>query len=214
MTEDATGRSGAPAPDTGGAGADPAPDPRQGAILTAAFGIFARYGYRKTSMDDIAREAGMSRPALYQYFRNKEDIFRSMVAAYFDAAIADVAAALERPGPPDQTLAAAFAARDGAVMEMLMTSPHGAELLDAGLSVSADLIHAKEAEICALLAGWLRRRGAAGELSPAVAGADPQALAETIMDALKGIKRPELGPEVYAARRSQLAHLFGRALAV
>ncbi|XHE56708.1 TetR/AcrR family transcriptional regulator [Phaeobacter sp. BS34] len=36
-------------------------DPKQRAILEAAWGGFATYGYRKTSMDDIARRAGMSR---------------------------------------------------------------------------------------------------------------------------------------------------------
>jgi AcrR family transcriptional regulator len=52
------------------------PDKR-GTILAAAFDVFINYGFRKTSMDDIARAAGMSRPALYQVFRNKTEIFRA-----------------------------------------------------------------------------------------------------------------------------------------
>ena len=48
------------------------------AILDAAFRRFARYGYRRTSLGDIADEAGLSRPALYHYFRNKEDVFGAL----------------------------------------------------------------------------------------------------------------------------------------
>ncbi len=47
--------------------ADPA-DARQAAVLEAAVGVFARYGYRKTSMDEVARAAGVSRQGLYLQF--------------------------------------------------------------------------------------------------------------------------------------------------
>ena len=57
----------------------PLDDGKRGAILKAAFEVFITYGFRKTSMDDIARAAGMSRPGLYQLFANKTDIFRALV---------------------------------------------------------------------------------------------------------------------------------------
>ena len=81
------------------------PVDRQDAILDAAFGAFATYGYRRTSMDDIARGAGLSRTALYLHYRNKEDIFRSLAARYFDEALRDMTAALHLPG---QTLEQAW----------------------------------------------------------------------------------------------------------
>ena len=43
-------------------------------ILDQAMDLVMRYGYSRVTMDDIARAAGMSRPALYQFFRNKTDI--------------------------------------------------------------------------------------------------------------------------------------------
>jgi AcrR family transcriptional regulator len=49
---------------------------RQSAVLDAAVGVFARFGYRKTSMDDVARAAGVSRQGLYLSFANKEELFR------------------------------------------------------------------------------------------------------------------------------------------
>lgn len=49
---------------------------RVSAVLDAAVSVFARYGYRKTSMDDVARAAGVSRQGLYLSFANKEELFR------------------------------------------------------------------------------------------------------------------------------------------
>jgi AcrR family transcriptional regulator len=39
--------------------------PRRADVLDAAWRTFTRYGYRKTSMDDVAAEAEISRPGLY-----------------------------------------------------------------------------------------------------------------------------------------------------
>ncbi len=41
---------------------------RRESILQAAVGVFLRYGYKKTSMDDLARAAGLSRQGLYLHF--------------------------------------------------------------------------------------------------------------------------------------------------
>jgi AcrR family transcriptional regulator len=49
---------------------------RHDAILEAAIGVFARYGFRKTSMDEVARAAGVSRQGLYLLFDDKEELFR------------------------------------------------------------------------------------------------------------------------------------------
>ena len=46
-------------------------------IRRAAIPVFAAKGFRGTSMADIAEAAGVSRPALYQYFENRADVFRA-----------------------------------------------------------------------------------------------------------------------------------------
>jgi AcrR family transcriptional regulator len=43
-------------------------------ILDAAFERFGHYGYNKTTMAEIARDAGMSAANLYRYFENKQEI--------------------------------------------------------------------------------------------------------------------------------------------
>lgn len=56
--------------------------PRAGArepILAAAADLFHERGYAATSMQDIARAVGLSRPALYYHFRDKHDILAALV---------------------------------------------------------------------------------------------------------------------------------------
>ncbi len=43
-------------------------------ILDAALYCFINFGYAKTSMDDVAKKAGISRPLIYLKFKNKEDL--------------------------------------------------------------------------------------------------------------------------------------------
>lgn len=57
----------------------PAVELKQEALLAAAVGVFARFGYRKTSMDEVARAAGVSRQGLYLQFADKEELFRKAV---------------------------------------------------------------------------------------------------------------------------------------
>jgi len=49
-------------------------------ILDAAEQIFKRYGYSKTTMDDIAREAMIGKGTIYYYFNTKEDIFLAIMS--------------------------------------------------------------------------------------------------------------------------------------
>ena len=46
--------------------------------------VFLAYGFARTTMDDIARAADMSRPALYLLFRNKGQIYRAIAATMLE----------------------------------------------------------------------------------------------------------------------------------
>jgi AcrR family transcriptional regulator len=70
-------------------------------VLDAALLSFARYGYRKASMDDVARAADISRPGLYFYFASKRDLFRAAVTHALDG---DVAAAERALADTDRPL--------------------------------------------------------------------------------------------------------------
>lgn len=75
-------------------------DPRRTRLLEAALGVFLRYGYRKTSMDDIARAADLSRQGLYLHFANKDELLRATVELALARALADATAALDDRGRP------------------------------------------------------------------------------------------------------------------
>ena len=57
----------------------PDSDKTQNQILTAAAEVIIRLGYDKTTMSDIAKEAGLSRRTIYLYFKGKEELFEELL---------------------------------------------------------------------------------------------------------------------------------------
>lgn len=69
-------------------------------VLESALGTFARFGYRKTSMEEVARAARISRPGLYLLFSSKQALFRVAVTRSLErdiAAVERVLASTDRP---------------------------------------------------------------------------------------------------------------------
>ena len=54
-------------------------DQRQQQILDAAAAVIIRLGYDKTTISDIAGEAGVSRRTIYLYFKGKEELFEELL---------------------------------------------------------------------------------------------------------------------------------------
>jgi AcrR family transcriptional regulator len=52
---------------------------RKDEILDAASRLFARLGFKKTTLDEVAGEVGIVKSALYRYFSNKEDLFNAVI---------------------------------------------------------------------------------------------------------------------------------------
>jgi AcrR family transcriptional regulator len=81
---------------------------RRTQILEAAFYCFLTFGFAKTSMDDIAKRAGVSRPLIYLKFNNKEELFTGvfdyLTAGRFERAMA----VIKGKGSPRERLLAAF----------------------------------------------------------------------------------------------------------
>lgn len=50
-------------------------------VITAAQKSFERYGYKRTVIDDVVREAGIAKGTFYLYFKSKEDLFLEVVMA-------------------------------------------------------------------------------------------------------------------------------------
>lgn len=132
---------------------------RRATVLDAAIGVFSRYGYRRTTMADLAAAGGVSRPALYLLFPNKEAIFRELAERLSVAALADVRKALDQPGGAADVIRRAILARDLAMFRLLASSPHCAEVLADSSTLTADIHAAAERRFAEILAAWLRARG-------------------------------------------------------
>ena len=72
------------------------------AFFMAATRAFTRNGYRRTTMNDVAEAADMSRPALYQVFKNKEDVYCSMVSYLINKAVQGSIEILSQSGPIEE----------------------------------------------------------------------------------------------------------------
>lgn len=121
-------------------------------VLDAAYGCFLRTGIRKTTMDDIATAAGMSRPAVYQYVRNKEDAFRKLAERIFDGALEQARLAADAGGTLAQRLDRILAVRLVVAQRILRESPHANELFGDGSRVAADLNRAFLVDLTDLVA--------------------------------------------------------------
>src|SRR6187549_1946877 len=64
-------------------------------VLDAALEVFLKYGYRRATMADIARGAGVSRPTLYVRYPNKQAAFRGVVVRGTAELLREVEAVLE-----------------------------------------------------------------------------------------------------------------------
>jgi len=70
------------------------PQDRETRILDAAAALVLHYGLDKTTVDDIAREAGVSKGAVYLHFKSKDDLMEALILretwAYIDEMVAEV----------------------------------------------------------------------------------------------------------------------------
>jgi AcrR family transcriptional regulator len=82
---------------------------RKVAVLESAMATFGRFGYRKTSMDDVAQAAHISRPGLYFLFSSKQSLFRAAVSHALERDLGIIATELADPSRPlAERLIAAF----------------------------------------------------------------------------------------------------------
>jgi len=73
-------------------------------IMNEARKLFLRFGFSKTSMEDIAHQCGMAKPTLYYYYNKKEAIFDAIVAAEADTFLKNLDQKLNIELPADQKL--------------------------------------------------------------------------------------------------------------
>jgi AcrR family transcriptional regulator len=84
-------------------------------ILTAAERCIDRHGIRKTTMDDVASEVGLTRPSVYRYFADRDDLLIELITRHARALVGRARKPISRQG----SLA------DQIVEKILYTADHG-----------------------------------------------------------------------------------------
>lgn len=166
-------------------------DPKREAILAAAFTQFGRYGFRRTSMEDIAKEAGTSRASLYSHFENKEEIFRCLSAELHDRSLGEAERHLKGATSADlaSRVEAALIARLAPFQEVLTQSAHGSEIYDESNRLCGDLVLDSSERFRGMLTAALSAAARAGEIDLRAAGLTASAAAELIHLGAAGLKQ-------------------------
>ncbi|HSX96459.1 MAG TPA: helix-turn-helix domain-containing protein [Streptomyces sp.] len=188
-------------------------DDRTGHILDTALTVFSQYGYAKTTMQDVARAAGMSRAGLYLHFASKEDLFRAGSRRAHSRALGHVDAALAERGDVLSRVDAAMAAYFEELMAQISSSVHGRELFDASLTVTGDIVSEANAALAARLASALDAAATAGEAQFSTADATAEDIALLLLAVVDGLKKTSTDPAVWRERRALFLRLMRGAIA-
>jgi AcrR family transcriptional regulator len=183
----------------------PASAARSVAILDAAIQVFSRYGFKKTSMDDLARAAGLSRQGLYLHYATKEALFEATVLHVVGTTRAAARAALEREDVGvEARILDAFEAIHGQAIGQ-PGSEHWNELLETAAKLMGPVVDELEAGIVADVARVLRTASVAARWKGA--GVSVKDLAETLYSTSTGVKHRVANAADYRARMRIAVHI-------
>lgn len=189
---------------------------REQQMLDAAVTVFAQRGYRRSSMDDIAEAAGITKPMIYLYIGSKDDLFLAAIDRESRRLIDSVLASADPALPADQQLWHGLAAfldgvatdRDSWWLVSRRALEESAEFASAGRALRRMMVVA--------IGGQLKRAADQGPkkvtdddihgLAVALVGAC-EAMADRIAD------HPEVDSRVAASQLMNLTWMgFGRLL--
>ncbi len=128
-------------------------------ILAAAEQLYLRYGIRRTSIDDVAREAGIAKGTIYLYYDSKESLNAAVVEKVCADILADGRRALAAPGTLAQRLVAFLDAWKGKPSRLMASSPHTAEIIESTATMPAAITANFYAQMRAMLSETLRDAG-------------------------------------------------------
>ena len=179
-------------------------DARQLAVLDAAVAVFARFGFRKASMDEVARAAGVSRQGLYLQFANKEELFRKTLEHSLNNQLNAAVAALARQDGLEVRIIAACDAWSGRFVGSLGSD--AADLMCASTSLAGTTLTHYEAEFELALARAIADSPLNGFCT--TAGLSPADLARTLHATARGLKQSSATREEFMKGMTVAARMF------
>ena len=175
---------------------------RRRRLLEAALATFLRYGFRKTSMEEVARAGQLSRQALYLHFATKEELFGAAVRHFLQTGLEAASLALESDSLPlEAQLGGAFDAWVGRYVGLL--GGDVSDLHQASLELVGPLIQEHEERFVERVARAIRSSGLPAAYR--AAGISARQLAETLNATARGLKHD-------SASRSEFGERFAIAV--
>ncbi len=165
---------------------------RREAIIEAAWSCFLQHGYAKTSLEDVAKRAGLSRPLIYLQFANKRDLFSCAIEKMMDRNFASATKILSLDLDKKEKLMMIIDEWLLEPLARLMSSPQGDELFDQALGVGPAVQSTHRERTRQLLAAVI----------------DDAAAADVFRLALKGLITDRPSIETLQARVAVLAEHF------
>jgi AcrR family transcriptional regulator len=163
----------------------------QDRILDAALRVFRRHGFRRSSIEQAAEAAGLTRQALYHHFQSKEALFRAVIEQLYERALAAEIAAADAAEKTGGSLADILAAQVNARLKHLIASfdgsPHIEELFSEHLALGRDLYQKYATAYAAQIASTIERLCRTQRLVLA-RGMTARTLAQCIEMAMHGAK--------------------------
>jgi AcrR family transcriptional regulator len=169
-------------------------NPRRRALLDAALTVFTRYGYQKTSMDEVARAAQLSRQGLYLHFATKEELFRAAVRNTLENSSGAAVAALTNASLPlHQRLVHAFDEWFGRYIGIM--GGDASDLIEATARLSGAILTQYEDNFAEAVTKTLRSsRRMAGYKST---GVTARQLTNTLLATARGLKHSSKSREQF-----------------
>lgn len=182
-------------------------------VYEAAADVFAQYGFRRTTMNDIAEGAGISRPALYLMFDNKENLFCELATYRLNQAVDKAISALAGNGDLNSRFIDALLIFEKVYYEPISNSPHGAELMDTNLNLATEDMMKGFSKLVTAFAKLLKDAEKAGDANFQNTPLTPKAFVELLFTALGGIKKKAKSTAEFRKNTEQLAQIFLRTIA-
>lgn len=159
-------------------------------LLIQAEKVFNAFGYRRASMGEVAKVAGVSRQGLYHHFPNKPALFTAVMARGHAETVSQGIEARDRARARGAdfpaVVAAMLDARFGAMLRWMRTTPHWGELFEEVTQRCAHVVLEETIRFNTLLAELIQNEIDRGRLELAD-GITPHDLAAAFGTAARGV---------------------------
>lgn len=163
----------------------PEQDPRRAQLLEAALTVFTRYGFRKTSMEEVSRAAHVSRQGLYLHFKTKEELFGATVQHFLATSLETTNEILADPARSiEDRLVQALDAWFGRYVGMM--SVDAKDLVEASTTLVGSQVKAHEEALSESFIKAVRSAGLVAAYKPV--GLSARQLSDTLRAVATGLK--------------------------